>query len=122
MNLNKVNAATKKDSYPLPIMDHVLERVAGSATYSFLDGFSSYNQMAIDPKDQHKIAFAIEWGIFSYKVIPFGLTNAPARFQRLMVHLFKEYLRDLLDVYMDDLCVHSLTRALHIEHLIKVFE
>ena len=122
MNLKKVNATTIKDSYPLSIMDHVLERVAGSVAYSFLDGFSGYNQMAIDPKDQHKTAFAIEWGIFAYKVMPLGITNALATFQRLMVHVFKEYLRDFLEVYMDDLCVHSLTKALHIEHLVKVFE
>ena len=81
MNLKKLNAATIQDNYPLPIIDHVLERVAGTEAYSFLDGFLGYNQVSIDPKDQHKIAFATGWGIFAYRVMPFGLTNAPATFQ-----------------------------------------
>ena len=122
MNLKKVNATTIRDNYPLPITEHVLERVAGKEAYSFLDGFSGYNQVSIAPEDQHKIAFATEWGIFAYRVMPFGLTNAPATFQRLMSHAFKEYLRDFLEVYMDDLCVHSKDRSDHIKHLIMVFE
>ncbi|MCO5575757.1 hypothetical protein L7F22_029561 [Adiantum nelumboides] len=121
-NLKKVNVATIRDNYPLPIMDHVIERVAGRETYSFLDGFSGYNQLAIKSEDQHKMVFATEWGIFAYKVMPFGLTNAPATFQRLMSHAFKEYLRQFLEIYMDDLCVHSLIRMDHIEHLTKIFE
>ena len=67
MNLKKVNAATVRDHYPLPIIDHVLERVAGKEAYSFLDGFLGYNQVSIDAKDQHKTTFATEWGIFAYK-------------------------------------------------------
>ena len=113
VNLKKVNAATIRDNYPLPIIDHVLERVAGKEAYSFLDGFSGYNQVSIDPKDQHKIAFAMEWGIFAYRIMPFGLTNVLATFQNLMSHAFKEYLRDLLGVYMDDLCIHSKAREQH---------
>ena len=74
------------------VAEHVIERVAGKEAYSFLDRFSGYNQVSIDPKDQHKMAFATEWGIFAYRVMPFGLTNALATFQRLMSHAFKEYL------------------------------
>ena len=122
INLKKVNAATIRDSYPLPITEHVLERVAEKEAYSFLDGFSGYNQVAIHPNDQHKIAFVTEFGIFAYRVMPFGLTNAPATFQRLMNHAFKDYLREFLEVYMDDLCVYSSMRGMHIDHLIKVFE
>ena len=122
VNLKQVNAATIRDNYPLPIMDHVIERVAGNAAYSFLDGFFGYNQVSIDPKDQHKTSFAMEWGIFAYRVMPFGLTNAPATFQRLMCHAFKEYLRDFLEIFMDDLCIHSSDRMEHIEHLKKIFE
>ena len=59
----------------------MLERVAGMSAYSFMDGFSGYNQVGIKPEDQHKTAFAIEWGIFAFRVMPFGLTNAPATFQ-----------------------------------------
>ena len=58
VNLKKVNAATIRDNYPLPIAEHVIERVVGKEAYSFVDGFSGYNQVSIDPKDQHKTAFA----------------------------------------------------------------
>ena len=68
------------------------------------------------------MVFSTKWGIFAYKVMPFGLTNAPATFQRLMNHAFKDYLREFLEVYMDDLCVYSSMRDMHIDHLIKVFE
>ncbi|MCO5557895.1 hypothetical protein L7F22_011467 [Adiantum nelumboides] len=122
VNLKKVNAATIRDNYPLPITDHVIERVAGREAYSFLDGFSGYNQLAIKSEDQHKTAFATEWGIFAYRVMPFGLTKAPATSQRLMSHAFEEYLRQFLEIYMDDLCVHSLIRMDHIEHLTKIFK
>ncbi|MCO5583534.1 hypothetical protein L7F22_037445 [Adiantum nelumboides] len=121
VNLKKVNAATIRDNYPLSITEHVLERVAGKEA-CFLDGFSGYNQLLIDPKDEYKTAFATEWGIFAYKVMPFGLTNAPATFQRLMSHDFKEYLTNFREVYMDDLCVHSSITADHFEHLKKVYE
>ncbi|MCO5548431.1 hypothetical protein L7F22_001887 [Adiantum nelumboides] len=122
VNLKKVNLATVKDNYPLPITDHVLERVAGKQTYSFLDGLLGYNQLAIALEDQHRMAFSIEWGIYAYRVMPFGLTNAPAMFQRLMNDAFKEYLWIFLEIHMDDLCIHSLLRIEHIEHLKKVFE
>ena len=122
MNLKKVNAATIRDHYPLPITDHVLEIVAGGEAYSFLDGFSGYNQLSINPTDQHKTAFATEWGTFAYRVMPFGLTNAPATFQRLMCHIFKEFLRDFWEVYVNDLCVHLKERSKHLEQLRKIFE
>ena len=122
VNLKQVNVATVRDNYHLPITDHVLERVAGKQAYSFLDGFSGYNQVSIAPQDQHKIAFATKWGIFAYRVMPFGLTNASATFQRLMVHAFKAYLQDFLEIFMDDLCIHSKDRTEHIEHLTKIFK
>lgn len=86
VNLKKVNAATIRDHYLLPIIDHVLERVAGKQAYSFLNGLLSYNQVSIKQEDQHKTTFVIEWGIYAYKVMPFGLTNALTAFQRLMCH------------------------------------
>ncbi|MCO5580106.1 hypothetical protein L7F22_033972 [Adiantum nelumboides] len=119
VNLKKVNVATIRDNYPLAITDHVIERVAGREAYSFFDGFLSYNQLAIKPEDQHKMVFVTELDIFAYRVMPFGLTNALTTFQRIMSHAFKEYLRQFLEIYMDDLCVHSLIRVEHVEHLTK---
>ncbi|MCO5554904.1 hypothetical protein L7F22_008442 [Adiantum nelumboides] len=122
VNLKKVNAATIRDNYPLPITDHVIETVAGAEAYSFLDGFSGYNQVSIDIRDQHKTAFATEWGTFAYRVMPPGLTNAPSTFRRLMCHIFKEFLRKFLEIYVDDLCVHSKQRLEHLSQLRSIFE
>ena len=92
INLKKVNAATIRDHYPLPITNHVIERVARAEAHSFLDGFLGYNQIIIDPKHQHNTAFAFETGTFPYRVMPFVLTNAPITFQHLMCHVFRAFL------------------------------
>ena len=89
--------------------------------YSFLDGFFGYNQVLIKLEDPHKMGFATKWGIFSYKVMPFGLTNAPTMFQRVMSHAFKYYLSVFLEIFMEDLCVHTFKRQEHIAHLCQVF-
>ena len=68
------------------------------------------------------MAFAMEWGIYAYKVMSFGLTNAPAIFQRLMSHAFKEHLWKFLKISIDDLCIHFSNRSEHIGHLKKVFD
>ena len=82
VDLKKVNAPTVRNHYPLPFIEHVLKRVAGHEAYSFLDRFSRYNQVSIDPKDQHKMAFATTWGVFAYRKMPFGLSNAPKTFHK----------------------------------------
>ena len=76
-NLNKLSL---KDNYPIPKMDHILQRVVGSSIISLLDGFSGYNQILVQPEDQPKTAFTTPWGTFMYLKIPFGLMNAGATF------------------------------------------
>ena len=102
VDLKKVNAATVRDHYPLPFTEHVLERVAGHEAYSFLNGFSRYNQVSIDLKDAKTW-----WGVFAYRKMPFGFTNAPVTFQRLVSTAFKEYLHVWLENFLDDLCIYS---------------
>nr|GEU36668.1 reverse transcriptase domain-containing protein [Tanacetum cinerariifolium] len=83
----KLNEATRKDHFPLPFMDQMLERLAGNQYYCFLDGFSGYFQIPIDPKDQEKTTFTCPYGTFAYRRyrrMPFGLCNAPGTFQRLL--------------------------------------
>ncbi|KAH9317692.1 hypothetical protein KI387_019461, partial [Taxus chinensis] len=84
VDYRKLNKATKKDHYPLPFSDQILDEVAGQECYSFADGYSGYNQVRIVEKDQLKTTFTTPWGTFAYRVMPFGLCNAPATFQRLM--------------------------------------
>ena len=116
VHYKKLKVFMVKDHFPLTFTESVLERVGGQEIYSLLDDFSGYNQVQIHHDDQHKTTFATEWGTYDYKVVPFGLTNAPSTFQRLMCHAFKDFLRKFLEIFMDDLCVYS-TKSEHIECL-----
>ncbi|GJQ90513.1 reverse transcriptase domain-containing protein [Tanacetum coccineum] len=80
IDYRKLNEATRKDHFPLPFMDQMLERLAGNEYYCFLDGFSGYFQIPIDPKDQEKTTFTCPYGTFAYRRMPFGLCNAPGTF------------------------------------------
>nr|GFC61101.1 DNA-directed DNA polymerase [Tanacetum cinerariifolium] len=82
IDYRKLNEATRKDHFPLPFMDQMLEHLAGNEYYCFLDGFSRYFQIPIDPKDQDKTTFTCPYGTFAYKRMTFGLCNAPGTFQR----------------------------------------
>nr|GFC05076.1 reverse transcriptase domain-containing protein [Tanacetum cinerariifolium] len=85
IDYRKLNEATRKNHFPLPFMDQMLERLAGNEYYCFLDGFSEYFQILIDLKDQEKTMFTCLYGTFAYKRMPFGLYNAPGTFQRCMM-------------------------------------
>src|SRR5450759_607452 len=99
----KLNAATRKDHHPLPFTDMILDKVAGNERFSFLDGYAGYNQIHIRPEDQSKTTFTTEWGTFAFCRMPFGLCNAPATFQRAMMVIFKDFLRDFMEIFIDDL-------------------
>ena len=80
IDYRKLNSMTRKDHFPLPFMDQILERVAGHEFYCFLDGYSGYNQIEIALEDQEKTTFSCPSGTFAYRIVPFGLCNAPATF------------------------------------------
>ena len=98
----KLNSMTRKDHFPLPFMDQILERVAGHEFYCFLDGYSSYNQIEITLEDQEKTTFTCPFDTFAYRRMPFGLCNAPATFQRCMLNIFSEMVECFLEIFMDD--------------------
>ncbi|GKA58628.1 reverse transcriptase domain-containing protein [Tanacetum coccineum] len=100
-----LNEATQKDHFPLPFMDQMLERLAGNEYYCFLDGFSGYFQIPIDPKDQEKTTFTCPYGTFAYRRMPFGLCNAPGTFQRCMMAIFHDMIEKTMEVFMDDFSV-----------------
>ncbi|GJX30377.1 reverse transcriptase domain-containing protein [Tanacetum coccineum] len=105
IDYRKLNDATRKDHFPLPFMDQMLERLAGNEYYCFLDGFSGYFQIPIDPLDQEKTTFTCPYGTFAYRRMPFGLCNAPGTFQRCMVAIFHDMIEKTMEVFMDDFSV-----------------
>ncbi|KAI3465788.1 hypothetical protein Pfo_022451 [Paulownia fortunei] len=105
IDYRKLNSVTRKDHFPLPFMDQILERVAGHEFYCFLDGYSGYNQIAIALEDQEKTTFTCPFGTFAYRRMPFGLCNAPATFQRCMLSIFSDMVECFLEVFMDDFSV-----------------
>ena len=103
VDLRNLKQVSLKDHYPLPKMDHILQRVVGSSRISLLDGFSGFNQILVHPDDQDKTAFTTLWETFKYVKMPFGLKNAGATFQRAMDIAFAKEIHDFLVVYLDDL-------------------
>ncbi|CAL2228629.1 unnamed protein product [Prunus armeniaca] len=121
IDYRKLNTTTRKDHFPLPFIDQMLERLAGHSHYCFLDGYSGYNQIAIAPKDQEKTTFTCPFGTFAYRRMPFGLCNAPATFQRCMMSIFSNMVEEIIEVFMDDfsvfgdsfdICLHNLSLVL----------
>ncbi|GJT80011.1 reverse transcriptase domain-containing protein [Tanacetum coccineum] len=105
IDYRKLNEATRKDHFPLPFMDQMLERLAGNEFYCFLDGFSGYFQIPIDPQDQEKTTFTCPYGTFAYRRMPFGLCNALGTFQRCMMAIFHDMIEKTMEVFMDDFSV-----------------
>ncbi|GJZ46984.1 reverse transcriptase domain-containing protein [Tanacetum coccineum] len=102
IDYRELNDATRKDHFSLPFMDQMLERFAINEYYCFLDGFSGYFQIPIDPKDQDKTTFTCPYGTFAYRHMPFGLCNAPGTFQRCMMAIFHDMIEEIMEVFMDD--------------------
>nr|GEW44411.1 reverse transcriptase domain-containing protein [Tanacetum cinerariifolium] len=105
IDYRKLNEATSKDHFPLPFMDQMFERLAGNEFYCFLDGFSWYFQIPIDPCDLEKTTFICPYGMFAYQRMPFGLCNAPGMFQRCMLAIFNDMGEKMMEVFMDDFSV-----------------
>ncbi|GKD24895.1 reverse transcriptase domain-containing protein [Tanacetum coccineum] len=105
IDYRKLNEATRKDHFPLPFMVQMLERLAGNEFYCFLNGFSGYFQLPIDPQDQEKTTFTCPYRTFAYRRMPFGLCNAPGTFQWCMKAIFHDMIEKTMEVFMDDFSV-----------------
>ncbi|KAD5960699.1 hypothetical protein E3N88_12171 [Mikania micrantha] len=116
----KLNDATRKDHFPLPFIDKMLERLSGKTFYCFLDGFSGYFQIPIAPEDQEKTTFTCLYGTIAYRRMPFGLCNAPATFQRCMVAIFHDMIKDSMGVFMDDFSIFGSSFDHCLENLRKM--
>ncbi|KAG7533238.1 Reverse transcriptase domain [Arabidopsis thaliana x Arabidopsis arenosa] len=122
IDFTDLNKACPKDSFPLPHIDRLVESTAGNELLTFMDAFSGYNQIMMDPEDQEKTSFITDRGTYCYKVMPFGLKNAGATYQRLVNKMFHEHLGKTMEVYIDDMLVKSLRKEDHIKHLEECFE
>ncbi|GJZ46263.1 reverse transcriptase domain-containing protein [Tanacetum coccineum] len=122
IDYRKLNDATRKDQFPLPFMDQMLERLAGNEYYHFLDGFSRFFQISIDPQDQEKTTFTCPYGTFAYRHMPFGLCNAPGTFQRCMMAIFHDMIEETMEVFMDDFSVFGDYFSSCFSHLDKMLK
>nr|GEX90079.1 reverse transcriptase domain-containing protein [Tanacetum cinerariifolium] len=122
IDYRKLNDATHKDHFPLPFMDQILERLGGNKYYCFLDGFSGYFQIPIDPQDQEKTTFTCPYVTFAYRRMPFSLCNAPGTFQRCMMAIFHDMIEKTMEVFMDDFSVSGNSFKTCLSHLDKMLK
>ena len=99
IDYRKLNTSTRKDHFPFPFIDQMLDRLAGHPYFCFLDGYSGYNQIVIEPEDQEKTTFTCPYGTFAFRRMPFGLCNAPATFQRCMMSMFSDLAEDVMEIF-----------------------
>ena len=122
IDYRKLNAGTRKDHFPLPFVDQMLERVARHEFYCFLDGYSRYNQIEIALEDQEKTTFTCPFGTFAFRKMPFGLCNAPGTFQRCMMGIFSDMIEHILEIFKDDFSVFGDSYEGCLENLQRVLE
>ena len=110
MDFFNLNKACPKEEFPLPNIDLLVDSAAGSSMFSFMDGYSGYNQIRMAAKDAEKIAFRTPIGNLYYTVMPFGLKNARATYQRTMTTIFHDMMHKKMEDYVDDIVVKSKIR------------
>ena len=117
-----MNRASPKDDFSLPHIDVLVDNTAPHKVFSFMDGFSRYNLIKMAPEDMEKTTFVTQWGIFCYKVMPFGLKNVGETYQRAMVALCHDMTHHEIEVYIDDMIARSQTEEEQLDHLQNLFE
>ena len=120
VNFCVLNKASPKDDFPLPHIDMLVDSTAGHLMLSFMDGFSGYNQIMMALEDMEKTSFIIEWGTYCYQVMPFGLKNVGATYQRAATTLFHDMMHRDVEVYVEDMIVKSRDRANHLATLERI--
>jgi hypothetical protein len=122
IDYRKLNKATRKDHFPLPFIDEMLERLANHSFFCYLDGCSGYHQILIHPNDQSKTTFTCPYGTYAYRQMSIGLCIAPASFQRCMMAIFSDLIEKVTEVFMDDFSVYGKTFEDCLANLDKVLK
>ena len=122
VDFRDLNKASLKDDFLLPHIDILVDNTTRHALLLFMDGFSGYNQIKMAPEDMEKTFFITPWGTYCYKVMPFGLKNAGATYQRAATTLLHDLIHKEVEVYVDDMIVKSEDFEGHIPALRKFFE
>ena len=122
IDYRKLNKATRKDHYPLPFIDQMLERLPKHSHFCYLDGYSGFSQIPVHSDDQKKTTFTCPYGTFAYRRMPFGLCNAPATFQRCMSAIFHGFCEEIVEVFMDDFSVYGTSFDHYLHNLDKVLQ
>jgi hypothetical protein len=113
VDFNDLNKACPKDPYPLPNIDRLIDGPSGYKILSFMDAYSGYNQIKMNPADAPHTAFMTNICNYFYNAMPFGLKNAGATYQRLIDRVFSEQIRKDLEVYIDDMVVKTTDTGEH---------
>ncbi|KAK0572938.1 hypothetical protein LWI29_000694 [Acer saccharum] len=122
VDFTDLNKACPKDSFPLPRIDQLVDATAGHETLSFMDAYSGYNQIKMHKPDEEKTAFTTDQGLYCYTVMPFGLKNAGATYQRLVNKMFARQIGRNMEVYVDDMLTKSVTADRHADDLRETFD
>lgn len=122
IDYRKLNKVTRKDHFPLPFIDQMIERLTRHSYFCYLDGYLGIFQIPIHLEDQEKTTFTCPYGTFAYRRMPSELCNAPTTFQRCMMSIFADFLDEIMEIFMDDSSVYGFSFENCLANLEKILE